>query len=77
MVAARHYRTLQDRGTDRWLVVHDLPGAEGVYAIDCDCLTQGAAALEACYLEGARRAKLQQENDDRVLSGVQRYGASE
>ena len=76
VVGARHYRTVQDRGTGRWLVVHDLPGADGVYAIDCDCLTQGAATLEASFLESARRAQLQQERDERLLAGVQRHGAA-
>jgi len=74
MNGGRYYRTVQDRLTGRWMVVHDLPGLPSS-AIDCDCLTQGAAELEASYLNAARRAKLAQEADERALLGQRRCAA--
>jgi len=68
-----YYRTLQDRSTGRWLVVHDVPG--GAMAIDCNCLTQSAATLEASFLNAARRAQAQQEADERALLGLRRCAA--
>lgn len=73
MNAAPYYRTLQDRSTGRWLVVHDVPG--GVQAVDCSCLTQGAATLEASFMESARRAQLRQDADERALLGQRRWAA--
>jgi len=70
----RYYRTVQDSLSGRWMVVHDLPGLSAV-AIDCDCLTQGAAELEAGYLNAARRARLAQEADERQLLGQRRFAA--
>lgn len=68
-----YYRTMQDKSTGRWLVVHDVVG--GTIAVDADCLTQGAAALEASFLNTARRAQAQQEADERTLLGLRRCAA--
>jgi hypothetical protein len=38
-------------------------------------LTQGAAELEAGYLNAARRARLAQEADERQLLGQRRFAA--
>lgn len=70
-----HYRTMQDTTTGRWLVVHNVPGLDAA-AIDCSCITQGAAALEASFLERERRARLAQEADDRALLGQRRQAAA-
>jgi hypothetical protein len=73
MNGAPYYRTMQSKSTGRWLVVHDVVG--GTVAVDADCLTQGAAALEASFLESARRATLRQEADERALLGQRRCAA--
>lgn len=69
-----YYRTLQDKGTGRWLVVHDVPGTDAA-AVDCSCLTQGAATLEASFMERERRGRLAQEADERALLGQRRCAA--
>jgi hypothetical protein len=73
MNGAPHYRTMQDRSTGRWLVVHDVVG--GTIAVDCSCLTQGAATLEASFMERERRARLAQEADERQLLGLRMCAA--
>ena len=74
-VKLNHYRTMQDPTTGRWLVVHDVPGLS-TPAVDCDCLTQGGAALEAAWMESARNAALRQQADERALVGL-RAGAAQ
>jgi hypothetical protein len=69
-----HYRTMQEKSTGRWLVVHDVPGTDAV-GVDCSCLTQGAATLEASFMERERHARLAQEADDRALLGQRRCAA--
>lgn len=69
-----HYRTMQDTSDGRWLVVHNVPGLDAA-AVDCSCLTQGAATLEASYMERARRARLAQEADERSNLGQRRHAA--
>ena len=60
MNTTTYYRTLQDPATGRWLVVHDVPGTD-MAAIDCTCLTHGAAAREASLMELVRRNAMAQE----------------
>ena len=69
-----YFRTMQDTSTGRWLVVHDVPGTDTA-AVDCSCLTQGAATLEASFMERDRRARLAQEADERALLGFRRCAA--
>ena len=74
MNGTNYYRTMQDKTTGRWLVVHDVPGTDAA-AVDCSCLTQGAATLEASFMNAARRAQLAQEAAERELLGMRRYAA--
>ena len=69
-----HYRTMQNPDDGRWLVVHDVPGTDAA-AVDCSCLTQGAATLEASFMERERRSRLAQEADERALLGLRRCAA--
>ena len=69
-----YYRTMQNPADGRWLVVHDVPGLAAA-AIDTSCLTQGAALLEASFLERERRARLALEADDSALLGQRRQAA--
>lgn len=48
-----YYRVMQS-GPQRWLVVHELAGLPGRWAVDIDCPTQQAAEIEAAHLERQR-----------------------
>lgn len=48
-----YYRVMHS-GAHRWLVVHQIPGMPGRYAIDVDCPSQQAAEIEAAHLERQR-----------------------
>lgn len=66
---APYYRVTQNQANGRWLVVHDLPGIPA-QAVDCDCLTQGAALIEASFLERTRKAQLRAEAEERQHLGL-------